>query len=74
MTMELEDIIPAIIKALIRKSRMVVIDKRWNVGYNLWRLIPNRLWVKMPINVSTKADPVETAENTVVEEAEATPV
>ena len=43
MTMELEDIIPAIIKALIRKSRMVVIDKRWNVGYNLWRLIPNRL-------------------------------
>ena len=53
---------------------MVVIDKRWNVGYNLWRLIPNRLWVKMPINVSTKADPVETAENTVVEEAEATPV
>lgn len=74
MTMELEDIMPSIIKALIRKSRVVVIDWRWGIGYYLWKLLPDCLWVKMPINVSTKADSEETAENAVVEDVEAKPV
>jgi short-subunit dehydrogenase len=73
MTMELEEIMPAIIKALIRKSRVVVIDCRWRAAYYLWRLIPDCFWVKMPLRVSTSANKEEIAENTVVEEAEETP-
>lgn len=73
MTMELEGVVPQIIRALINKTRMVVIDRRWAVGYQLWRMIPERLWANMDIHVSSPATGAEKAENTVTEITESKP-
>ncbi|MDE5651302.1 MAG: hypothetical protein K2I35_09970, partial [Duncaniella sp.] len=72
-TMELEAVVPQIIRALINKSRMVVIDRRWAVGYRLWSMIPERIWEKMSVHVSSPATKTEIAENSVVETIEAKP-
>lgn len=74
MTMDLEAILPQIIKALIRKMRMVVIDGRWAAGYRLWKLIPDRAWAKMDIHVSSPANKMEASKNSVEESVEATPM
>ncbi len=73
MTMTLPYAVPKIIKALLRRRRVAVIDWRWNILVGLWRLIPNALWVKIPVPVTTKlATPSEQDVNVV--EAEADPV
>lgn len=53
MTMRMPYAVPRIIKALLRRKRVAVIDWRWNLLVGLWRLIPNSLWVKIPVPVST---------------------
>lgn len=60
MTMRLPYAVPKVLKALRSRKRVAVIDWRWNLLVGLWRLIPNALWVKMPVQVSTKtASPVQ---------------
>lgn len=54
MTMRLPYAVPKVLKALQRRKRVAVIDWRWNLLVGLWRLIPNALWVKIPMPVSTK--------------------
>ena len=53
MTMRMPYAVPRIIKALLRRKRVAVIDWRWNLLVGLWRLISNSLWVKIPVPVST---------------------
>ncbi len=52
MEMTLEYAVPRIIKAIVRKERVAVIDWRWNILVGLWRLLPNCLWTKMDIQIS----------------------
>jgi len=73
MTMELDRVAPLIIKAIRRRTRVAVIDWRWATAYFFWRLIPGRLWVRIPLQVSTPATPVETIEQKVTESLEAQP-
>lgn len=47
MEMSLEYVVPLIIKAIVRKERVAVIDWRWNIVVGLWRMIPNALWTKI---------------------------
>lgn len=66
MTMRLPYAVPKVLKALRSRKRVAVIDWRWNLLVGLWRLIPNALWVKMPVQVSTKtASPVQEEVNAV---------
>ncbi len=55
MIMQLPYAIPRIIRAVERKRRVAVIDWRWNLTVGLWRLIPNWLWVRIPVRISSIA-------------------
>lgn len=52
MTMSLEYAVPRILKAIVRRQRVAVIDWRWNVVVGLWRMIPNVLWTHMDVPIS----------------------
>lgn len=69
MTMRLPYAVPKIINAVLRRKRVAVVDWRWNILVGLWRLIPNALWVKMPIPVSTKVTSPAQEETNAVESA-----
>lgn len=44
MEMSIDYVAPRLEKAMLRGSRIAVIDSRWAVVTALWRLIPDRLW------------------------------
>ena len=71
MTMELQHATELIIRALKKKTRIAVIDRRWAVAVFFWRLIPGSLWVKMQVKTSNAATPEEEVANEQVEAAEA---
>lgn len=52
MTMSLDYVVPRILKAIVRKKRVAVIDWRWNIVVGLWRLIPNAIWTHLNIPTS----------------------
>lgn len=47
MEMSLSYAVPRIIKAIVRKQRVAVIDWRWNILVGLWRIIPNALYTRL---------------------------
>lgn len=53
MMMELPYAAARIFKALMSGRRIKVVDWRWAVLTSLWRLIPDSLWVKMPVEISS---------------------
>lgn len=53
MEMTLEYAVPLIIKAIVRHPRVAVIDWRWNILVGLWRALPNCLWTRVKMNIST---------------------
>lgn len=52
MTMNVQHVAVEIIRALARKQRVATIDWRWQLLTTLWRLIPDALWVKIPLQIS----------------------
>lgn len=58
MEMDLDYAVPQIIKAIVRKRRVAVIDWRWNLVVGLWRLIPDRVWTRMNIEISRPDAPL----------------
>lgn len=57
MEMDLDYAVPLILKAIIRKKRVAVIDWRWNILVGLWRLVPNALYTHLPVIVSLPPTP-----------------
>lgn len=55
MIMSLQYAVPRIVRAIKRKKRVAVIDWRWNILVGLWKLIPNCIWVRLPIPVDAIA-------------------
>lgn len=53
MEMGLSYVVPQIIKAIVRRKRVAVIDWRWNILAGLWRLVPDCLWTRMKVTIST---------------------
>lgn len=49
LCMSTEYVVPRILKAIIRKKRVAVVDWRWNIIAGLWRLIPNALYTRLNI-------------------------
>lgn len=58
MEMSVEYVLPRIIKAIVRKERVAVIDWRWNLLAGAWRCIPDALWTKMRIKLSEPDTPL----------------
>lgn len=53
MEMTTEEVLPQILRAIVRRERVAVIDGRWRALAALWRLLPDRLWVRIPVKIST---------------------
>lgn len=53
MNMTVDYVVPKIIKAIVRKYRVAVVDWRWNLFTGVWRSIPQAVWVKMNPTIST---------------------
>lgn len=60
MEMTVEYVLPLIIKAIVHKERVAVIDWRWNLFVGAWRNIPNAVWTKMKVTLSTPDSPLPT--------------
>ena len=52
MEMDVEYATRLILKAIVRKRRVAVIDWRWNLVVGGWRMIPNFLWTRMDVKIS----------------------
>lgn len=49
MAMDLQYVVPKVLKAIVRKLHVAVIDWRWNIVVGLWRLIPNAIYTRLNI-------------------------
>ena len=53
MNMSVEYVVPKIIKAIVRKYRVAVVDWRWSIFTGVWRSIPQAIWTRMNPTIST---------------------
>ncbi len=53
MEMKVEHAARLIVRALHRRSRVAIIDWRYRLLVALWRLVPDRLWERLPIQGGT---------------------
>lgn len=60
MEMSVEYVLPKILKAIVRKERVAVVDWRWNLAVGAWRCVPNAVWTKMDIKISEPDTPLPT--------------
>lgn len=58
MEMTLDYVVPRVLRAIIRKQRVAVIDWRWNILVGLWRAVPNFIYTKLNIPVSLPDAPL----------------
>ena len=58
MEMSVDYVMPRIIRAIVRRERVAVIDARWNLLVGLWRLIPDCLWRRMAVTISDPDAPI----------------
>lgn len=58
MEMDVDYVLPKIIKAIVRKERVAVIDWRWNLLVGAWRCIPNYIWTRMQMKISEPDSPL----------------
>lgn len=63
LTMTMHYAVPRILRAIMERRRVAVIDWRWNLITDLWCLIPDALWVRMPVKLSTHASARRTAKH-----------
>lgn len=52
MEMTVEEVVPLMIEAIVRKRRVAVINWKWALMIPLWKMIPVRLWVHMKMTLS----------------------
>lgn len=55
MTMTLDHAAAGIIRAIIARKRVCIVDWRWDIAVRLWSLIPNCIWERIPLQVSAPA-------------------
>lgn len=74
VTMQLSYAGPLIIKGLNSRKSAVYVDWRWEALVRLCQLMPRCLWVRFPFFVSWAASGRQLIKNTLVEDAEESPV
>lgn len=52
MAMRPEKVAKAALRAIIRRKRVAVIDRRWAIMSCLWRLVPSWVWTRIPLRAS----------------------
>lgn len=52
MMMQPDKVARQAVRAIDRRRRVAVIDRRWRLLFYMWRLIPGWLWVRLPIKIS----------------------
>ncbi len=52
MMMSIDYAVPRIIRAIISKKRVAIIDWRWHILVSLWKLIPRHIWKHLPIKTN----------------------
>lgn len=67
MTMTLDHAVAGIIRAVIARKRVCVVDWRWDIAVRLWSLIPDCIWERIPLQVSTPATPAQDRTDTQTE-------
>ncbi len=58
LEMNLDEVLPLFIKAIVRKKRVAYIDWRWGLVCRLWKLLPDSLWVQLNIKISKPDSPL----------------
>lgn len=51
MLMNLDHAVPLIEKAILQRRRTCTIDWRWRILTGLWRIIPEFIWVRLPVKM-----------------------
>lgn len=54
MAMSTDYAVVRIVRAIIERRRVCVVDFRWNLLVKAWRLLPDCIWERIPLHVSTK--------------------
>ncbi len=49
MIMTIDHAVPCIVKAILKKKRIAVVDWKWRLVVSLWKLIPRWLWKRLPV-------------------------
>lgn len=52
MVMEPEPVVRQVVRAIVKRRRVKVIDGRWELLYTAWRMVPSWLWVRMKVHTS----------------------
>ncbi|MDE5988746.1 MAG: hypothetical protein K2H17_05060, partial [Duncaniella sp.] len=69
MTLDLDHAVASIIRAIIKRKRLCIVDWRWDIAVRLWSLIPDRIWERIPVCVSAPATPQEEKKDTAIEDS-----
>lgn len=59
MEMDVDYVARRIVQAVVRKERVCVIDRRWNLLVGAWRLLPDCVWIRMNIPISKPSKALE---------------
>lgn len=62
MEMTVDYVLPQILKAIVKKKRVAVIDWRWNLLVGAWRCVPNWLWTRIKMKISEPDSPLPLCE------------
>lgn len=52
MEMDVDYVVPQVLRAIVRRKRVAVIDWRWSIVVGLWRMIPNFVWTQLNVPLS----------------------
>lgn len=58
MEMTVDQVLPQILRAIVRKKRVAVIDWRWNLLVGAWRCLPNYIWTRVKMKISDPDSPL----------------
>lgn len=59
LEMTLDEVVPLVIKAIVKAPRVAVINWKWNVVAKLWETLPDSLWVHMSVPLGTEEEKKE---------------
>lgn len=58
LEMTVEEVVPMVIKAIVRKERVAVIGWKWNLVVGLWRMVPNCIYTRLNVPISMPDAPL----------------
>lgn len=62
MEMTVDYVLPQILRAIVKKKRVAVIDWRWNLLVGAWRCLPNCIWTRIKMKISEPDSPLPSYE------------